>query len=88
MYYITGCERTTGCDADVILVMTLAKSWYGELPVAFGCPTARPEITLLLSMVALLHRECPCTIVETLVAEQWWNIAADALPAHREGAQK
>ena len=70
-----------------MLVMTLSSDWYGEQPVAFGCPHARPEITLLLSMAALLHRECPRTIVETLVAEEWWKIAKVASSANREAVE-
>jgi len=87
IFHLTGCERTTGCDADVMLVMTLSSDWYGEQPVAFGCPHALPEITLLLSMTALLHSECPRTIIETLVAEEWWKIAEVAPPASREAVQ-
>ncbi|MBN19881.1 MAG: hypothetical protein CL678_01240 [Bdellovibrionaceae bacterium] len=67
--------------------MTVAADWYGELPVAFGCPQARPEMTLILSMVSLLHRECPRTIIETLVATKWWQISEGAIPADRTSVQ-
>ena len=90
LFYLTNCDRTKGCTAEqskVILVMTLGADWYGEMPVAFGCPHARPEITILLSMVALLHRECPRTIIETLVAKEWWDISETASPANRDAVQ-
>lgn len=75
------------CDADVVLVMTIPKNWYSEQPVGFGCPHRKPEITLLLSMVSLLHSESPRTILETLVSEQWWNISKTAPNSSRQAVQ-